>query len=54
MGLVGNNKELELGARQLWQNLRQVQQTEERNMILWRRKKLGGIQKSIWEIKSSG
>jgi len=43
MGLFRNSGELEIGTSNLRQNPRQVQQTKERNVILWRRRKSEGV-----------
>jgi len=57
MGLFRNSGELEIGTSNLRQNPRQVQQTKERNVILWRRRKSEGVvlnKSPLEKSKSSG
>lgn len=56
LGLFGDNRELKFGSFELWQNYRKVQQTKERTIVLWRRRKLGGgiERKSFGEKSKSG
>ena len=45
MGLFGNSREFQSRARKPEQNHRQVQQTKEKSVILWRRRGLGWV---VW------
>lgn len=49
MDLFGNKRELQFRTSKLWQNHRQVQQAKERNIILWRRRKLRRVVEVHWK-----
>ena len=49
MDLFENKRELHFRTSKLWQNHRQVQQAKERNVILWRRRKLREVVEVHWK-----